>query len=94
MKITSACSSVAASLGFGSNVCELVPSGTIPLIVASVPPAILAMMLVIGATVVAIFTAQSLTVVEVQLTGDVSVSPDSEGVLEQPAVTTNAAAMT
>ena len=94
MKITSACSSVAASLGFGSNVCELVPSGTIPLIVASVPPAILAMMLVIGATVVAILTAPSITVGEVQLTGDTSESSDSEVVLEQPAVTTNAAAMT
>jgi hypothetical protein len=52
------------------------------------------MMLVIGATVVAILTAPSMTVVEVQLTGDTSVSPDSEDVLEQPAVTTNAAAMT
>jgi hypothetical protein len=31
---------------------------------------------------------------EVQLTGDTSESSDSEVVLEQPAVTTNAAAMT
>ena len=51
--MTSAFSKVAASLGFGSNVCELVPSGTIPVMVAPEPPAIFATMLVIGATVVA-----------------------------------------
>ena len=42
-----------ASLGFGSNVCELVPSGTMPATIVSVPPTMLATMLVIGATVVA-----------------------------------------
>ena len=55
IKIASADSSDAASLGFGSNVCEFVPSGTMPVIDVDVPPAILAIMLVIGATVVAIF---------------------------------------
>jgi hypothetical protein len=54
----------------------------------------LAMMLVIGATVVAMLTGPSITVVGTQLIGDNSDSPDSEGVLEQPAVTTSAAAMT
>ena len=54
--MTSAFSKVAASLGFGSNVCELVPSGTIPVMVAPEPPAIFATMLVIGATVVAILS--------------------------------------
>ena len=54
----SADSSVAASLGFGSKVCELVPSGTMPVIIADVPPAMFATMLVIGATVVAIFIAR------------------------------------
>ena len=78
--MTSALSSVAASLGFGSKVCELVPSGTTPVMVASVPPAILAMMLVIGATVVAMLTAPSMTDVDTQLTRDISESPDSEEV--------------
>ena len=49
----SAVSNVFASLGFGSNVCELVPSGTMPVTSVPVPPAMLATMLVIGATVVA-----------------------------------------
>ena len=56
MKIMSADSSVAASLGLGSKVCELVPSGTTPVITEAVPPAMFATMLVIGATVVAIFS--------------------------------------
>jgi hypothetical protein len=59
--------------------------------VASVPPAILAMMLVIGATVVAMLTGPSMTVVEVQLTGETSDSTASLDVFEQPAVTTKAA---
>ena len=53
MKTMSAVSNVFASLGFGSNVCELVPSGTMPVTSVPVPPAMLATMLVIGATVVA-----------------------------------------
>ena len=57
----SADSSVAASLGRGSKVCEFVPSGTMPVIIADEPPAMFATMLVIGATVVAIFIALSLT---------------------------------
>lgn len=53
MKTMSVVSNVFASLGFGSNVCELVPSGTMPVTSVPVPPAMLATMLVIGATVVA-----------------------------------------
>ena len=49
------------------------------------------MMLVIGATVVAMFTGPSMTVVEVQLTGETSDSTASLDVFEQPAVTTKAA---
>jgi hypothetical protein len=45
----------------------------------------LAMMLVIGATVVAMLTGPSITVVGTQLIGDTSESPDSEGV-PQPAI--------
>jgi hypothetical protein len=72
-------------------VCELVPSGTIPVIVAPEPPAIFATMLVIGATVVAMLTGPSMMVVEVQLTGETSDSIASLDVFEQPAVTTKAA---
>ena len=44
--------SSSASLGLGSNVCEFVPSGTMPVIFTRSPP-MFAAMLVIGATVVA-----------------------------------------
>ena len=52
--------SVAASLGFGSKVWELVPSGTMPMMLASAPPTTLATMLVIGATVVAMCSEPSM----------------------------------
>ncbi len=52
MKTTSAVESSSATLGLGSNVCELVPSGTIPVMSTRSPP-MPAAMLVIGATVVA-----------------------------------------
>jgi hypothetical protein len=61
MKTMSADSSVTASLGRGSKVCEFVPSGTMPVIIADEPPAMFATMLVIGATVVAIFIVLSRT---------------------------------
>jgi hypothetical protein len=61
MKTMSADSSVAASLGRGSKVCEFVPSGTMPVIIVDEPPAMFATMLVIGATVVAILIALSRT---------------------------------
>ena len=51
MKMRSASDSTSATLGAGSNVWELVPSGTTPSISAR-SPATLAAMLVIGATVV------------------------------------------
>ena len=50
--MTSAVESNSATLGCGSNVCELVPSGTMPAMSAR-SPTMLATMLVIGATVVA-----------------------------------------
>ena len=53
MYTTSAAASSSASLGLGSNVCELVPSGTMP-VTSARSPTMFATMLVIGATVVAI----------------------------------------
>ena len=50
---TSACDKSSATLGLGSNVWELVPSGTIP-VTSARSPTMLETMLVIGATVVAI----------------------------------------
>ncbi len=73
VKMMSAFSRVFASLGFGSKVCELVPSGTMPATMVLVPPAMLATMLVIGATVVAI--------VSVPLTGAPSSHPTAGVVL-------------
>jgi len=78
--MTSAFSNVAASLGFGSNVCELVPSGTIPVIVAPEPPAIFATMLVIGATVVAMLSTRLTDVPDVQPSGEIVVSASGEEV--------------
>ena len=71
--MTSAFSKVAASLGFGSNVCELVPSGTIPVMVAPEPPAIFATMLVIGATVVAMLSTRLTVVPDVQPSDEIEV---------------------
>ena len=55
MKITSASASTLASDGTGSNVCEFVPSGTMP-VMATLSPPMLAAIDVIGATVVTTFT--------------------------------------
>ena len=63
MNTTSAPSRTDAALGGGSKVCEFVPSGTRPVITVPVSPTIEDTMLVIGATVVTIFTARSATTV-------------------------------
>ena len=78
--MTSAFSNVAASLGFGSNVCELVPSGTIPVMVAPEPPAIFATMLVIGATVVAMLSTRLIDVPDVQPSDEIELLTSGEEV--------------